>query len=111
MATDRKTVDYIVEQMAAAGAVSARPMFGEYGLYCDGKMIAIIADEQLFLKPTPGGRALAGDAQEAAPYPGAKPCLLIDAERWEDRDALAALARITAAELPAPKPKPARKPK
>lgn len=111
MATDRKTVDYIVEQMAAAGAVTARPMFGEYGLYCDGKMIAIIADEQLFLKPTPGGRALAGDVQEASPYPGAKPCLLIDAERWEDRDGLADLARVTAAELPAPKPKPAKKAK
>lgn len=111
MATDRKTVDYLVDQMSKAGAVSARPMFGEYGVYCDGKMVAIIADGQLFLKPTPAGRALAADAAEVPPYPGAKPYLLIDAERWEDQDGLSALVRATAAEVPAPKPKPARAPK
>ena len=109
MATDRRTVDYLVDQMAAAGAVTARPMFGEYGVYCDGKMIAIIGDEQLFIKPTVGGRALARDAKEASPYPGAKPHLLIDADRWEDQEWLANLVRVTVAELPAPKP--AKKPK
>lgn len=109
MATDRKTVDHIVDQIAGAGAVSARPMFGEYGLYCDGKMIGIIGDGQLFIKPTDGGRALAKDAEERPPYPGAKPFLLIDADGWEDRDWLADLVRTTAAELPMPKPKPAKK--
>ena len=108
MVTDRRTVDYIIDQIVGAGAVSARPMFGEYGVYCDGKMIAIIADEQFFLKPTAGGRALAPDTDEAPPYPGAKPYLLIDPDRWDDRDWLTALVRITAAELPAPKPKPAK---
>jgi TfoX/Sxy family transcriptional regulator of competence genes len=111
MATNRKTVDYIVDQITGAGAVAAKPMFGEYGLYCDGKMIGIIGDEQLFIKPTGGGRALAKDVAEAPPYPGAKPCLLIDADRWEDRDWLTALVRVTAAELPAPKPKPPKTPK
>jgi TfoX/Sxy family transcriptional regulator of competence genes len=111
MATARKTVDYIVEQIAGAGSVSARPMFGEYGLYCDGKMIAIIGNEQLFIKLTPGGRALAKGAEEIAPYPGAKPCLLVNADRWEDRDWLTELARITTAELPVPKPKPIKQTK
>ncbi|TAJ74338.1 MAG: TfoX family protein [Phenylobacterium sp.] len=108
MATDRKTVDYLVDQMSKAGPVSARPMFGEYGVYCDGKMVAIIADGQLFLKPTPAGRALAAGAEEAPPYPGAKPHMLIDADRWEDQDALSDLVRATAAALPAPKPKVAK---
>ena len=111
MATDRKTVDYIVDQMSEAGAVAARPMFGEYGVYCDGKMVAIIGDGQLFIKPTPAGHALAADAEEVPPYPGAKPYLLIDAERWDDHDWLTNLVRATAAELPAAKPKPAKAPK
>ena len=81
MPTSRKTVYFIVEQAASAGAGAAKPMFGEYGLYCDGKMVAVIGDDQLFVKPTGTGRALAGGAQEVAPYPGAKPCLLIDADR------------------------------
>ena len=105
MATDRKTVDYIVDQVGTAGAVAAKPMFGEYGLYCDGKMIAIIGNEKLFMKPTTGGRALAQNALEMSPYPGAKASLLIDADRWEDRDWLTDLVRTTTAELPAPKPK------
>lgn len=74
-------------------------------------MFAIIGDDQLFLKPTAGGRALAPDAEEASPYPGAKPCLLIDADSWDDREWLSELVRITAAKLPAPKEKVRKKPK
>ncbi len=74
MATDRGTVDYIVEQAAGAGGVSARAMFGEYALYCDGKVVALICDDQLFLKPTDAGRAILGpDPSMGAAYPGAKP--------------------------------------
>lgn len=109
MATDRKTVDYIVGQMGGATSVSAKAMFGEYGLYRDGRMIGIVADDQLFIKPTPGGRAFAGAVAEAPPYPRAKPCLLIDAGRWEDGEWLAELARVSAAVLPAPKPRTSRR--
>jgi TfoX/Sxy family transcriptional regulator of competence genes len=105
MASDPKTVAFIVDQLAAAGEVSAKPMFGEYGVYCDGRMVALICDEHLFVKPTPGGRAFAGALDEAPPYLGAKPCLLVDADRWDDADWLAELVRISTAELPMPKPK------
>ncbi|TCQ04429.1 MULTISPECIES: TfoX/Sxy family protein [Sphingomonas] len=108
MASDRKTVAFIVDQLAAAGEVSAKPMFGEYGLYCDGKMVGLICDDQLFVKPTAGGRAFAGAIDEAPPYPGAKPCLLVDADRWDDAEWLADLVRISTAELPVPKPKKAK---
>ena len=110
MASDAKTVAFLVDQMATAGVVHAKPMFGEYGLYCDGKMVALVCDDQLFVKPTPGGRAFAGSVDEAPPYPGAKPCLLIDADRWDDSDWLAQLIRISVAELPSPKPKAKRAP-
>ena len=111
MATDRDTVIFIVDQLSAAGGVSAKPMFGEHGLYRDGKMFGMICEGQLFIKPTAGGRAFAENIDEAAPYPGAKPCLLVDADRWDDSDWLAELVRITTAELPLPKPKAPRKPK
>ena len=81
MASDPKTVAFLVDQIANAGSVHAKPMFGEYGLYCDGKMVAMICDDQLFVKPTPSGRAFAAAIDEAPPYPGAKPCLRIDADR------------------------------
>ena len=101
MASKQGVVDFILEQIAAAGAVSARPMFGEYGLYCSGKLFGLVCDDQLFIKPTKSGRAFLGeDVTEAPPYPGAKPCFLIPGEQWEDSDYLAELVRITMAELP-----------
>ena len=108
MATQQRTVDYLLEQASGAGALSAKPMFGEYGVYLDGKMIGSICDDQLYLKPTASGRLHAEPVSEAPPYPGAKPHLLIEADRWDDAEWLGNLLRATAAELPIPKP---RKPK
>ncbi|KWI73988.1 TfoX/Sxy family protein [Burkholderia ubonensis] len=105
MASSQSTVDFIVEQTAAAGAVSARKMFGEYGIYCDGKMVALVCDDRLFVKPTPDGKAFLGECEEGPPYPGAKPCFVISGERWDEREWLARLIRITAAQLPPPKPR------
>jgi TfoX/Sxy family transcriptional regulator of competence genes len=109
MATDPKTVSFLVDQMSAAGAVSARQMFGDWGLYCDGKMVALTSDGQLFVKPTAGGRTFAVGSEEAPPYQGAKPCLLIDPEHWDDAKWLSELIRISTAELPMRKPKPKAK--
>lgn len=80
-------------------------MFGEYGIYCAGKMVALICDDQLFVKSTEGGKQLGGDALLGSPYPGAKPCFLILAERWNDSDWLTELIKTTAMELPLPKKK------
>ena len=108
MATQKRTVDDFLEQAVGAGAVSAKPMFGEYGVYVDGKMIGLICDDQLYVKPTPSGRRHAEPVTDAPPYTGAKPHLLIEADRWDDVAWLGELLRLTAAELPMPKP---RKPK
>ncbi len=111
MATDQRTVDILLEQLTSVEALSARKMFGEYALQSGGKTVALICNDQLFVKPTARGRAFIGDPDEAPPYPGAKPSLLIDAERWDDADWLSELLRITIAEVPAPKPKKPKKPK
>lgn len=105
MATEQKIVDFILEQVADAGDVSARKMFGEYALYCQGKVVALICDDQLFVKPTKAGKAFIGETVEAPPYTGAKPSYLISEDKWDDAEWLAELIRLTAAELPLPKPK------
>ena len=110
MASQQTTVDFIVSQLASAGEVSARKMFGEYGVYCDGKMPVLVCDDRMYVKPTDAGRAFAGGLEEAAPYPNAKPCLVVPEEKWEDGQWLSELVRLTAAELPVPKKrKPKRK--
>ena len=110
MASQRRTIDSILEQAAAAGSVSARKMFGEFGLYLDGKLFGLVCDDQLFIKLTPAGRAYGGDLGEGVPYPGAKPSLLIPGDRWDDSEWLAGLVRVTAAALPAAAPKKRKAP-
>ena len=108
MASDLSFVEYVRDQMHGAGAVTFRKMFGEYALYVDEKVVALVCDNQLFVKPTAAGRALLGAVTEAPPYPGAKPHLLIT-EQLEDQALIVELMRATSAELPPPKPKPAKK--
>lgn len=105
MATRQSTVDFILDQIAEAGAVTAKKMFGEYALYCDTKVVALVCDDQLFVKPTEAGKTFINNFIEGIPYPGAKPYLLISAELWDEREWLSQLIRITALELPAPKKK------
>lgn len=109
MATDRSIVDFILEQIATSGKVRAKMMFGEYAIYCDEKVVALICDDQLFLKPTKAGQAFIGKTHEAPPYPGAKPYFLISGDRWDDSEWLTHLIKISATELPVPK-KRAKKP-
>ena len=104
MATDAEFVDFLVDQMAGAGEISSRKMFGEYALYCDGKVVALVCDNQLFVKPTPGGRAFIGEPTEAPAYPGARNSFRIE-DAFEDREWIATLIRLTARELPAASPK------
>ena len=104
MATDQEFMEFLADQMAGAGEISYRKMFGEYAVYRDGKVVALVCDNQLFVKPTAAGRAFIGAPVEAPAYPGAKDSFLIE-DAFEDRDWISELIRITARELPMPKPK------
>ena len=108
MASDQEFVDFLVDQMGEAGDIFFKKMFGEYALYCGGKVVALVCDNQLFVKPTEGGRTYIGVPVEAPPYPGAKNSFLIE-DAFEDREWICELIRITTAELPAPKPKKPKK--
>lgn len=108
MASKQEFVQYVAEQLRDAGCVTYRKMFGEYGLYCDGKIFALVCDDQLFIKITDAGHRLCPELQEAAPYEGAKNYFLI--EDVDDRNALVALVTATCAALPESKPRKRRRP-
>ena len=103
MASDEAFIQFVVDQMSDAGRIASRKMFGEYAIYCDDKVVALVCDNQLFVKPTEKGKAYIGDVVEAAPYPGAKQYFLVE-DQFEDREWISELIRITAQEVPAPKP-------
>jgi DNA transformation protein len=106
MATSESTIDFLLDQLGAVRGVRARKMFGEYTLYCGEKVVALVCDDQLFVKITAPGRALVGKRYaEGFAYPGAKASILVGADDMEDPDRLAELIRVTAAALPSPKSK------
>lgn len=110
MATDAHFVEFIADQIENAGAITYRKMFGEYALYSEGKVVALICDNQLFVKPTEAGRAFVSTPVEGHPFPGSKPYFLVE-DQLEDREWLSQLIRITEKELPKPKPKKKKTPK
>jgi TfoX/Sxy family transcriptional regulator of competence genes len=111
MASDLAFVEYVCDQIRDAGLVRFRKMFGEFAVYSGDKVVALICDDRLFVRPTSSGRAFIGETSEAPPYPGARPHLVIE-DRIDDREWLTQLIRMTASELPAPKAKkPKAKPK
>ncbi|HBB92787.1 MAG TPA: competence protein TfoX [Bacteroidales bacterium] len=107
MASSKDYLDFVLDQIHHAGEITAIKMFGEYGVYSDGKLFGLIADNRLFIKPTEGGRNFIGEVVEAPPYEGAKLSFLI--ENVEDSDWLSELVRISVKELPEPKPKKKKK--
>lgn len=98
MASDFGFVEYVVDQLDPDCAVTFRRMFGEFGLYSHGKLFGLVCDDQLFVKPTEGGRVFIGEPVEAPAYPGAKPSFLIEGQ-IEDGEWLSELVRITARDL------------
>ncbi len=107
MSSDLEFVEYVCDQMRDASRVRSRKMFGEFAIYCDDKVVALVCDDRLFVKPTPGGRAFIGEVVESPPYSGAKPHFLIE-DGIDDREWLSSLIQLTARELPTPKPKKPR---
>lgn len=106
MASTKEYLNYVLEQLAALGDISMRPMMGEYVLYYQEKVIGGIYDDRLLVKPTPSALQLLRESgKEVAydlPYPGAKELLVPDID---DRELTCRLIRTIAADLPAPKPK------
>ncbi|MCD6027256.1 MAG: TfoX family protein, partial [Solimicrobium sp.] len=99
MSSKQSTIDFILEQISQAGIICAKKMFGEYAIYCDEKVVALVCDDQLFVKPTQAGKAFIADYIEGVPYVGAKPYLLISGEMWDEHEWLTELIKITASEL------------
>jgi TfoX/Sxy family transcriptional regulator of competence genes len=92
-------VQYIVEQASQAGEVTAKKMFGDYCLYCDGKVVGLICDDYLYLKPLPQLQSLLHECDQRMqpPYDGAKPHYVIS--DVDDKDYVALLVRTVVANI------------
>ena len=104
MASTLEFVEFVCGQLSDLGEVTYRKLFGEYGIYLNGKYLAIISKDQLFVKPTIAGRTVLGTPNEQPPYEGA-PIIYFLIEDIDNAEQLKHLFTATWEELPFPKPK------
>ena len=115
MAISDDFLEYVLEQLSTWGEVRARRMFGGAGLYRQGNMFGLIADDVAYLKV---GRLNQEDFEKAGsrpfqPYPDRKttmPYWAIPVEVLEDREELARWAEkaLAVAMDPTKKVKPGK---
>jgi TfoX/Sxy family transcriptional regulator of competence genes len=109
MASTQDFVEYIVDQ-AGITSLTFKKMFGEYALYVDGKVVAFVCDNTLFVKPLPENEALCAPLEKGPAYPGSKNYHIVDEDHLEKREWLRGVLQHTADVQPMPKPKIKKKP-
>lgn len=45
MASKREFVEFVAEQLSQSGDIRFKSMFGEYGIYCNGKFFGMVCDD------------------------------------------------------------------
>lgn len=107
MATQRVTVDFLLKKLGDPKTFTVRAMFGEYALYADGKVVALICDDLLYVKILPQSTELAEVCEQGSPYPGAKPYYLVSEDQLSGLSRLGAVLKEIAQALPVKKPRKA----
>ena len=71
MAVSEDFLDYIIDQFSAWGDVTFRKMFGGTGLYYNGRIFGLVADDVVYLKvdETTRDKYLAAGSGPFQPYP------------------------------------------
>ncbi len=103
MATKKSTSEFILDKLGHPDRFSVRPMFGEFALYADGKPVAFICDDQLFVKIMEESAALERRCEKAPCYPGSKDYYLVPEDMITGDRKLPDLLLRIASVLPLPK--------
>jgi DNA transformation protein len=105
MPVSEQYLDYVVDQLACIGPITAKKMFGGVGLYRDGVFFGLIAGDVLYFKVDDENRALyvSAGAKPFQPYGDDSYSIsyyVVPADVLEDFDQLRAWARgsVAAAE-------------
>jgi TfoX/Sxy family transcriptional regulator of competence genes len=109
MSTSKETIAFLLSQLEPLD-VRARAMFGEYGVYCDEKFVALVCDNTFYLKPTDAAEPFAADLTPGPAYPGSNDYLAVDGDLVEDAERFQDLVKATANLLSAAKRKKRKAP-
>ena len=104
MGSSSKFAEFIVDQFSDIDDVSTRPMFGEYAVCVENKVVGFTCNDDFLVKVTDDGlghlKEQGIEVQYGKPSPAGRDYILITSV--DDRDSLLDLIRITARALPEP---------
>lgn len=109
MATHKATIGFLLAKLRPPNRFSARAMFGEYALYADGQVVALVCDDLLCVKIVPASHALEHRCEKGEPYPGAKPHYIVEEGQLSTVPALSGILFAIAESLPGKKKRAAAK--
>jgi DNA transformation protein and related proteins len=96
--------EFLRDQLAPLGRVTMRRMFGKTGVFCDGLMLGMVADDTLYFRVDDRNRAAFKEAQSFPQLNYAKKGRTIDLSFWraperlmDEPDELVRWARIALA--------------
>lgn len=108
MTTSQSQLDFLIETIGKHQEVTAKKMFGEYGLYQSKKFFGMVCDNRLFLKATEDLKQLLTD-DSIRPYEGAgQGYYHVPEELIEDEKQLLPLLNASLNFVPKPKTKKVR---
>ena len=82
MATSKKYIEFVCEQLDGIENVTYKKMFGEYMVYVNAKPLLIVCDNTVMVKKAPELASLMEGAPDGLPYEGAKVHYILDIENW-----------------------------
>lgn len=101
MVASSSFAEFLREQLTPLGRINLRRMFGKTGVFCDGVMFAIVADNTLYFRVDEHNRAAFKEAQAYPPLNYEKQGRTIDLAFWraperlmDEPDELVSWARI-----------------
>ena len=109
MATQKETVECILNKLRDRSRFSVRAMFGEYALYATGKVVGLVCDDLLYVKILPASAELERLCEKGEPYPGAKAHYVVEEGQLSTIETLPGILGAIADSIPVKKKKAKRK--
>lgn len=83
MACSLDFIEFVSSQIAAAGTVRCRKMFGGYIVYVDEKPVIIVCDNIPYVKEHEAIKSMMSSAERGFPYEGAKEHYILDVSKTD----------------------------
>jgi TfoX/Sxy family transcriptional regulator of competence genes len=103
MATQKETIEFILTKLRDPRRFAARAMFGEYALYADGKVVALVCNDLLYVKILAASSDLESQCEKGRPYHRAKLHYIVEEGQLSSIENLPAILAAIAGSLPARK--------